>query len=46
MYEEMYYILERGINEAMDKIEAEEYQEALICLEQASRAAEEKYIGG
>lgn len=44
MYEKMYYILVRAVNDAMDMLEAQECQRALTCLEQASRDAEEVYI--
>lgn len=44
MYKKMYLILFSAIADAMDMIEAHEYQSALNRLEQASRDAEEVYI--
>ena len=44
MYEKMYHILFHAITDAMDLIENQEYQQALIHLEQACREAEEVYI--
>lgn len=44
MYEKMYYILFHAITDAMEKIERQEYQEALSRLELACRDAEETYI--
>ena len=44
MYEKMYHILFNAVTDAMEMIENQEYQRALILLEQASREAEEAYI--
>lgn len=44
MYKKMYLILFNAITDAMDMIEAHQYQEALNRLEQASQEAEEVYI--
>lgn len=44
MYEKMYYTLFNAITDAMELIEKQNYQEALILLEQASREAEEIYV--
>ena len=44
MYEKMYRIMFRAAADAMDRLEARQYQEAMTILEQASRAAEEIYI--
>lgn len=44
MYEKMYHILFRAITDAMDMIEAKQYQGALSRLEMAAREAEEVYI--
>lgn len=44
MYEKMYYTLFHAITDAMELIEKQKYQEALILLEQASRKAEDIYI--
>lgn len=46
MYEKMYHILFSAIADAMDQIEAQKNQEALITLERACREAEEVYISG
>lgn len=44
MYEKMYHIMFRAAADAMDRLEAHQYQEAMTILEQASREAEEVYI--
>ena len=44
MYEKMYHILFNAITDAMEEIEAHQYQEALNKLEWACRDAEEMYI--
>lgn len=46
MYEKMYHIMFRAAADAMDRLEAHQYQEAMTILEQASREAEEVYISG
>ncbi len=45
MYEKMYHILFQANTDAMDMIEAHQYQEALNRLERAAQEAEEVYIG-
>lgn len=44
MYEKMYYTLLHAITDAMELMERQEYQAALLLLENASREAEEIYI--
>lgn len=44
MYEDMYRKLSVAVADAMDLIEEQKYQEALLVLEQASKEAEEIYI--
>lgn len=44
MYEKMYHILFNAITDAMEQIEGNDGQKALIILEQACREAEEVYI--
>ena len=44
MYEKMYYTLFHAITDAMELIEGQEYQRALILLEKACQDAEEIYI--
>lgn len=44
MYEKMYHILFKAVADAMEMMEAQEYQKAMTCLEEASREAEEVYI--
>lgn len=44
MYEKMYHIMAAAAADAIDLIKTQEYQAALIRLEQAGREAEEVYI--
>ena len=44
MYEKMYHVLAAAVSDAIDLIEGEEYEKALLLLERASREAEEIYI--
>lgn len=44
MYEKMYHKLAGAVVEAMDLVEAQEYQRALELLERAGQEAEEIYI--
>ena len=44
MYEKMYHILFQAVTEAMELLEAREYQEALTRLEGAARDAEGIYM--
>ena len=44
MYEKMYYTLFNAVTDAMELMEQQKYQEALTCLEEASRETEEIYI--
>lgn len=44
MYEKMYHILFNAITDAMEKIDWQDYQGALTCLERACLDAEEVYI--
>ncbi len=44
IYEKMYHILFNAVTDAMEMLEAHDYQGALTRLELASRAAEDVYI--
>ena len=44
MYEKMYHILFNAVTDAMEMLEAHDYQGALTRLELASRAAEYVYL--
>ncbi len=44
MYKKMYYILFNAITDAMELMEAHQYQEAVTLLERATRETEEIYI--
>ena len=44
MYQKMYLILFNGITDAVEKMEQNDFKEALNCLKCAQQKAEECYI--
>ena len=46
MYKEMYFTLFNALTDAIEQMEAQQFDRALRTLEQAQQAAEERYLLG
>ena len=46
MYEELYHLLFNAITDALVKLEKGETIQAIVCLTDAQRNAEERYLQG
>ena len=46
MYKDMYFTLFNALTDAIEEMEAQQFDRALHTLEQAQQAAEERYLRG
>ena len=46
IYKDMYFTLFNALTDAIEEMEAQQFDQALHTLEQAQQAAEERYLQG